>query len=205
MVFKRSEESQRLCRDYAALIKDEDLKHNIYRTVWLSLGIFSFMALMLVIQTLRMDKNLRMHPAKLISFICILEAGYICISFIMSPHVTAGSFICYLQLDRMLSYWTFSPGYEDAIEIRFLIWVSTFQLYFFHTASLIANMCLCHDLIKSLRSPFDMAGRRIKYYIIVTLASSALIVLFLMSGLKKEQDPPEINRLRVFIETDCKT
>ena len=44
--------------------------------------------------------------------------------------------------------------------------------------SLLLNMCLCIDLILTLRNPFYPSKRRVKFYIIFSFIIVALLVTF---------------------------
>ena len=52
-------------------------------------------------------------------------------------------------------------------------------------ASIISNLCLCHDLMKTLHSPFNVGGQRLKNYTAVSLLSPLAI---LVAVLYKDKD-----------------
>lgn len=75
--------------------------------------------------------------------------------------------------------------------ITVLVWSNELQFYFFQLASLISNICLCHDLIATLKSPFNVADQRMKKYIFVTIGAPFIIVLSIVA-FNDQQLPTEI-------------
>jgi hypothetical protein len=57
-----------------------------------------------------------------------------------------------------------------------MIWYEAFQLL-----SLMFNVCLCIDLILTLRNPFSPGGRRLKFYLLGSITSVTLLILITTS------------------------
>ena len=121
--------------------------------IYFVIAALSFASLGLVIETIRSNKKMQAHPAKLILFICLIEATFCISSFINSDQVTIGFFSCYFSLDKLLLKSLFFR--EETIENREaiilkLISYNEFFNRFIQQCALISNMCLCHDLLKTL-------------------------------------------------------
>jgi hypothetical protein len=131
-----------------------------------------------VITTILENKKLRAHPSILICFICIMEACFVFTALINSPALTFGYITCYFHLDTLWKYTTF--GMFDA-DIQFFNWSGFWFMGYLQLAQMISNICLCHDLIKTLQSPFDVASNRLKWYV----ALSLLVPFFVMANVMK--------------------
>lgn len=57
--------------------------------------LISLISLIIVVNTVRLNKNLRAHPSFLIAFICTVEACFVFTSFISSPNLTSAYWVCY--------------------------------------------------------------------------------------------------------------
>jgi hypothetical protein len=49
---------------------------------------------------------------------------------------------------------------------------------FFRNMSLAFNICLCYDLVKTLKDPFSPGARRLKFYIMFSLGFSVFFAYF---------------------------
>lgn len=52
--------------------------------------------------------------------------------------------------------------------MNFLCQINPATTTFFQSMSLAFNVCLCHDLLKTLKDPFAPGGRRLKFYIMIS-------------------------------------
>ena len=109
---------------------------------------------------------------------CIVEAVFCISSFIESKSVTAGYIACYIHLYS--KFWINEPIIRvihkllgrDPIEdknishyvVIYALWTNEIIKYTTQQASLIANMCLCYDLIQTLKSPFNVGSSRLPLY-----------------------------------------
>ena len=46
-----------------------------------------------------------------------------------------------------------------------IMWINGFLLYTLNIWAILLNICLCHDLIQTLTTPFDAGEQRLKQYI----------------------------------------
>lgn len=83
--------------------------------------------------------------------------------------------INYLDINQLFSWWFFfqvgEPTYTNSLNV--LKTSNDFFFQYFNLLTLLLNMCLCVDLILTLKNPFEPAKRRMKYY----LGLSALICI----------------------------
>lgn len=49
---------------------------------------------------------------------------------------------------------------------------------FFKNLSLFFNICLCYDLVKTLKDPFSPGSRRLKYYILFSLPLAGFFAFY---------------------------
>jgi len=126
-----------------------------------------------------------------------MEAAFCFSAFIGSPFVSTGYAITYLHqttfLQLSLRPFYHSPTNNHGVEannggdeldddslMRLLIWSNEIQTMIFQLASLISNLCLCHDLISTLRTPFNVADARLNKYIAVTILFPLIVVFFIV-------------------------
>ncbi|CDW72257.1 phosphatidylinositol phosphate kinase [Stylonychia lemnae] len=144
-----------------------------------------------VASTIFYSKKLQAHPQPLIAYICMCEA--ISSFSAMMQSVDSKVFASYFGLDEIFSYtvaFNFSPTdllnpddtedhtiYLDKYK-TVLCHSNEYFLIYFQLMSLMLNMCLCIDLILTLRNPFYPSKRRVKFYIIFSsIIVSILVVL----------------------------
>jgi hypothetical protein len=60
-----------------------------------------------------------------------------------------------------------------------LLWVNDVVTEYFQLVTLSLNILLCYDLIITLGSPFEVAGKRISYYQLTTVCFSLLLTIYL--------------------------
>lgn len=94
-----------------------------------------------------------------------------------------------------------SIAYWDVKEndmVVFIIWAHEYTYMFFQLASLISNLFLCHDLIRTLESPFDAAHKRLKWYIAGTLIIPFFILVIISIKDWDQAFPSELSDLNDF-------
>ena len=84
------------------------------------------------------------------------------------------------------------------------MWIGGFTAWFFQLAALVSNICLCHDLIQTLKSPFDVAGKRLNKYLAIILVVP-LATTLLVYCVTDQHEPTEIVRLENYIERNNQT
>ena len=108
-------------------------------------------------------KGLQAHPMKLFMWISLANFCFIWPTLMVS-------FICDLDIDDLFVY---TLGAERAfnkyLAIEYLVEASLFQITFFYSWLLCLNICLCHDLIMTFRSPFKKPESRYNSYIITSI------------------------------------
>ena len=62
-------------------------------------------------------------------------------------------------------------------------------------------MCFCHDLIQTLKSPFDVASARLKWYVMSTFVVPLFTILIVYLAHKDQSKPSEIISLCEFIQS----
>jgi len=82
--------------------------------------------------------------------------------------------------------------------VVFIIWAHEYTFMFFQLASLISNLFLCHDLIRTLESPFDAAHKRLKWYIAGTLIIPFIILVIISIKDWSQAFPSELSDLNDF-------
>lgn len=80
----------------------------------------------------------------------------------------------------------------DKYNIEFFTWSSFWMLGFLQLASLISNLCLCHDLIRTLQSPFDVASARLKWYIGYSILIPMVIMIMVIYLGRKTKEKDDI-------------
>ena len=73
--------------------------------------------------------------------------------------------------DRYLILYIISVPRPDAMKI--LCTSNSWMYTFFQNTSLAFNLCLCHDLVRTLKNPFQPQGRRMKFYAVFSLISAS--------------------------------
>jgi hypothetical protein len=136
-------------------------------------GLISMLGSLFVATTIMFSKKLQAHPQTLIAYTCICEA----ISSFNGVIYTIGTTrtICYLDMHQLFS-WSVLFSRDKANYNRMLHMLeasNNFSFQYFSLLTLFLNMCLCIDLILTLKNPFEPAKRRTKIY----LALSGVICL----------------------------
>lgn len=96
---------------------------------------------------------------------------------------------CYFELSDLLCFSTFDQIQKNPFLV--LEWSGQFFLWTSQIAALCATICLCLDLIITLRNPFSVAESRMQWYI----AGSIVIPLLLVSVIFMNSDhqmPPAV-------------
>lgn len=151
------------------------------------ISILSIASLILVVYFIWNDKKLSVHPNELIMIICLVEATFCYASLIDSQFITAGYTACYIRLYAAL--WLNQPIIKffhrdqdmktDVLQENTIIvalWSNQILRMFFQEASIIANMCLCHDLIATLKSPFEVHSSRLKFYKVAIFSCPVILL-----------------------------
>lgn len=60
-----------------------------------------------------------------------------------------------------------------------MLWFNDIVTEYFQLVTLSLNILLCYDLIITLGSPFEVAGKRISYYQLSTVCFSLLLTIYL--------------------------
>ena len=141
---------------------------------------FSVVGLLFVIWTIATHKNLQQHPSKLIMFICVTEGMFVWQSFITSNWVTSSYFSCYFDLGSSLSFFLRKGNSYTAEYI--VAWINNYLKHFFEVLAITSNTCLCHDLIKTLSTPFDAGEKRLKIYIMFSIFVSIMTTNIVFIG-----------------------
>ena len=117
---------------------------------------------------------------------------------IESPYVGAGMFSCYFKLYEIMDVTgpflvkSVSNGvqipstYADVIMRQ--VWYNEFMYTLFQIASLASNLCLCHDLVKTLQSPFNSADSRMTKYIIFTILGPIIVTIGIFTTAYVDQE-----------------
>jgi len=119
-------------------------------------------------------KKLRVHPNSMIGYISIFEAisAYNTIVWICSTV----EWIEYFGLEWVFHYTFFVPTTPQNSCRMLCALNQRLGVFFFSMMSLGMNLCLCIDLILTLRSPFYPAARREKFYLIGSFVFSIIVV-----------------------------
>lgn len=141
----------------------------------------SISLLTFIILSLRNEKKLRAHPAKLINVICTLEAALCYSAYVQSPLVGAGYFSCYFHSYQLFQLSLFRTDRSDE-SLKTIVFFNEFLFMFLQTGSLVANFCLCHDLLSTLKSPFDKAEARLRIYWLIIFVVPITLDLALLVG-----------------------
>lgn len=76
-----------------------------------------------------------------------------------------------------LTHFTLGGQYELEKVYQMLVMTNQLMFEYFQMVSLVLNMCLCDDLIQTLKNPFEVGRSRVWKYITV----SALVPLMVVS------------------------
>jgi hypothetical protein len=173
--------------DYCATYL-KDYKSNeesqIYRLVFFGLCFLSVFGLAFVAITIFSNKKLQAHPQMLIAYICVAEA---CMSFNGLVQVIGPVyFICYAGLEQIYAYTM--PGNNRGLDqnsltcsLNLLCSSNGIMFQGFQLLSLMLNICLCVDLILTIKSPFTPASSRSKFYYLAS-AALPLMLVFIIYG-----------------------
>ena len=162
-------------------------RENMERGFSVAIVMLSIFSLLTIILTINSEEKLKAHPAKLIRLICLIEAIFGWQALIRSPQVSAGYFNCYFNNNNIFLIMTFRGGDDDLHDqrlgnsLKVLVWSNEIIYMYFQFASLVSNMCLCHDLIKTLQSPFDSANKRMRNYQAIIFLSPFFIMIVILN------------------------
>jgi len=181
---------------FGILIDDKDgsnitiMTHPV-QIICLVIGSISYFAGILVALSYILSKNLRSHPSFLVVMICICES-------IATFHMILGAFnvtgyIKSLRLHDALYYMllgadvrTSSSSIMDLHEryAEILCESNNMLVNSFSLASIMFNICLCIDLLLTLRNPFSPPHGRNRWFVIGTAIISVSITVALKDYLK---------------------
>ena len=151
------------------------------KSFFIVVGIISIFCTVFVLTTIFSVKKLKVHPSIMIGYISLFEA-------ISSFHTIV--WVCgtvevieYLGLEKLFKGTFFflnqeTPGNTWYAPCMNLCVVNQrLGVYFFQMMSLGMNLCLCIDLILTLRAPFYPAKRRLKFYLLGSFLFSCSVLL----------------------------
>ena len=161
------------------------------QTLCLVIGFISYTAGVLVALSYILSKKLRSHPSFLIVLMCICES-------IATFHMLLGTFnvtdlVKTLGLNDLLYHLLFKMDLRsESSQIRdlheryaeLLCESNNMMVNTFSQASIMFNICLCIDLLLTLRNPFSPPQRRNKFFIGITVCESLFMTYALRSFLK---------------------
>lgn len=160
------------------------------RIMLMTIAIMSFVSLMLVyyqIDSVRKSQNY----LKLIKAIAIVQTTYIWSALMKSNQFTVPWMMCYLNTPEFMTDSTghfLIPNQFRAMTV--VTFINQFIYYTTASISFILQVCLCHELVISLKNPF--AGSGIRFYIQVIMAA---IISFFINILIWATDPKVINSI----------
>jgi hypothetical protein len=128
----------------------------------------------LVAFTIYKNPKLRQHPATIIALIALCE-GISCFNALVWA-IDPIDFICYFGLHYIFS-WTTLGIVPRADAMKLLCTSNSWMYTFFQNTSLAFNLCLCHDLVRTLKNPFQPQGRRMKFYMGFSIISASLFTI----------------------------
>lgn len=120
-----------------------------------------------------MKKNpqLMAHPNRLIFYMCICEG--IIAWHAMIAHLCPERVVCYFKLQELFEHTTFWKNDDQSI-LALLGRTNYNILSFFEFLSLSLNLCLCLDIVFTMRNPFYPHERRMKFYLPCSLLLATL-------------------------------
>lgn len=137
----------------------------------IAISFLSMAGSLFVATTIIYSKKLQAHPQRLIAYTCLCEAISSFNGVVWT--VDTQRVIKYIDMNQVFSWCFFfekgSEVYERSLGI--LHFSNDFFFQYFSLLTLFLNMCLCIDLILTLKNPFEPAKRRMKFY----LSASALL------------------------------
>jgi len=146
------------------------------KAIYVVIATLSIIAATFVFTTIFTVKKLRAHPSIMIGYISLFEA----ISCFHSVVWAVGTmeFIDYFGLEYLFKHtimFGMTEGYDTPCNaLCQLNQVLGYQ--FFQIMSLGMNLCLCVDLMLTLRQPFYPAKRRLKFYLLFSFCLALTMV-----------------------------
>ena len=84
-------------------------------------------------------------------------------------------YACWFKLDQLLYYTWFLHAKEDWLPVlEFIASVGNFQLTLYNNIIVMLNLCLCLDLVLTLKDPFTKAESRYPIYFVGSILASLL-------------------------------
>lgn len=153
----------------------------VKRGLFLFICIISFSLLMTIVFSIKRYKKLQQHPASLIAAICLVEALMTQSSYVQMNQITAPFTICYFGSYKLFSYSVFFDAEEGNSMKSYVVMCQSQEIIqqYFQIVSIFLNMCFCHDLIKTLENPFEVARTRTIRYFIFSFTWPALITFLI--------------------------
>lgn len=120
----------------------------------------------------------------LIAQICLAEC---CMSWNAFIQVVGPVYInCYFGLSKIFSFSLFQGEYWRGTQFTSMQCASNYLcntnplfFQFFQLLSLGLNFCLCHDLVRTIKSPFSPASRRQSWYMAVSWVAPIIMVIII--------------------------
>lgn len=117
---------------------------------------------------------MQQHPAKLIGAICLTEAILTWSTLVESPKIRSHTFLCGFKLHYLL-HWTL-PGIDVDTAFFILCFGQELTFQYLQLACMLLNACLCHDLMKTLSNPFEVAKSRLMTYFVVSFSIPVILL-----------------------------
>ncbi|CAI2386238.1 unnamed protein product [Moneuplotes crassus] len=163
----------------ASCFKPDSIRYNIppeLKTPYVIVGSLSIIAATFLFVTIFTVKKLKAHPSIMIGYISLFEAISAFHSILWA--VSTLEYVEYFGLGHLFT-WTItfdqSSTYHSCFTLCILNQLLGFSL--FSVLSLGMNMCLCIDLVLTLRAPFYPAKRRFKFYLMFSFLLSIIMMI----------------------------
>ena len=134
-----------------------------------------------VATTILFSKKLQVHPQRLIAYVCLCEAisSFNGVIWTIDTEIV----IKYLELEKLLKGTIFYAHLNEDTLRKLLINTNDGSFQFFSLLTLFLNMCLCIDLILTLRNPFYPAKNRMKFYLVPSFLFCLPLAFFTLNSI----------------------
>lgn len=136
--------------------------------------------------------------------ICIVEAVFCYQAFIQSPMQNPAQLSCYLGLPYIfhgMAFWAGSGAAAWNKVYKDMLWWSEALCLYSMLVMLFLNMCLCHDLVQILKSPFSVARVRLNVYYSISFLVPFIIIWYILAN-SQQRCPTTL--IHQFMKTDFK-
>ena len=148
---------------------------NLYLTAWI-LQIIGMISLTLIIPTFLISKITRTHPGPLIMVCCFIELSFYYTGFFNYFYLLSTYQYFSFNIYTLFKHWAkiFSFGGISVTEEQIMCYVTAFDSTMLYILD-IYNICLCLDILLTIRNPFYSSARRMKYYHIFSILIPLLV------------------------------